>query len=38
MGDTLEYTEGEGEDWAEEVSCLFADGYSREEALKIAGD
>jgi uncharacterized protein YprB with RNaseH-like and TPR domain len=38
MGDTLEYIEGECEDWVEEVSCLLAEGYSREEALKIAGE
>ncbi|MDI6889310.1 MAG: hypothetical protein QMC78_06495, partial [Methanocellales archaeon] len=38
MGDTLEYIEGECEDWAEEVPCLLAEGYSREEALKIAGE
>ncbi len=38
MGDTLEYIEGECEDWVEEVSCLLAEGYSREEALKIGGE
>ena len=38
MGDTLEYIEGDCEDWTEEVSFLLAEGYSREEALKIAGE
>jgi hypothetical protein len=38
MGDTSEYIEEECEDWAEEVSDLLAKGYSREEALEIAGD
>lgn len=38
MGDTLAYIEEECEGWAEEVSCLLAEGYSREEALEIAGE
>jgi len=33
MGDTLEYIEGECEDWTEEVSCLLAEGYSSVTAI-----
>ena len=38
MGDSLAYIEEECEDWAEVVSRLLAEGYSREEALEIAGE
>jgi len=37
MGDTLDYIDGECEEWALDIDQLIAEGYTLKQAEEIAG-